>query len=104
MFTIEFLLVVLIFNGIISHFVGKLAEERRLGYTSGFLLSFLLSPVLGLLFTIASQVLTPEEISQKNSVSSTVVNDNNDAEPQTISGVLIAAAIVFMGILVGFYL
>ena len=97
------LLGVLVVNGVIAHFVGKLADERRLGYGAGFAISFLLSPVLGLLFTIASQTLTVEEMAQRNSKVD-VVEDKVDDEPNTVVGLLFAAFIVASGIAVSFIL
>lgn len=97
------LLGVLLVNGVIAHFVGKLADERRLGYGTGFMLSFLLSPVLGLLFTIASQPLTQDEITKRNTKDEVVV-DKVDDEPNTVMGLLFAAFIVAAAIVAAFAL
>ena len=97
------LVAILIVNGVIAHFVGKLADERRLGYAAGFLISFLLSPVLGLLFTIASQTLTADELAQRNTKVD-IVEDKVVEEPNTVMGLLFAAFIISAGIAVAFYL
>ncbi len=41
-------------NLLLSHIVGKSGKKREIGYGVSFMLSFLLSPIIGLLFVIAS--------------------------------------------------
>tara|TARA_R110000782_G_scaffold21110_4_gene56943 strand:- start:15289 stop:15558 length:270 start_codon:yes stop_codon:yes gene_type:complete len=56
---------VLTVNLLISFIVGKSGQKRELGFTQSFLLSFFFSPIIGLLFVIASKEITKEE--QENS-------------------------------------
>jgi len=54
--------VAFIVNVVISHLIGKSGEDRKIGYRTAFLVSFLLSPIIGLLLVISSRHLTEEEI------------------------------------------
>lgn len=53
--------VAILINYFISNEVGKIANTKQLGYSKGFWFSFLFSPLLGLLFVIASQPLDSVE-------------------------------------------
>lgn len=55
------ILIVLIANAILSHVIAKQGEDRKIGYTNSFLVSFVFSPLIGLLLVIASKELTNEE-------------------------------------------
>jgi hypothetical protein len=47
-------LVGLVINGVVAHIVGNLGKEKKIGYATSFLVSFLLSPIIGILMVIAS--------------------------------------------------
>jgi len=47
-------------SGIIAHFIGKIAEDRKIGYSGAFWFSFLLGPLIGILVVLASPKLTEE--------------------------------------------
>ncbi len=49
-----FIIVGLIINGIVSHIIAKIGEEKSIGYQTAFLISFLLTPLLGVLIVIAA--------------------------------------------------
>jgi hypothetical protein len=53
--------VALTVNGILSHIVAGTAREKKIGYSTTFWVSFLLSPLFGLLLSIASPVDTKVE-------------------------------------------
>ena len=57
--------VAFIVNVVISHLIGKSGEDRKIGYRTAFLVSFLLSPIIGLLLVISSKYLMEEEIKNK---------------------------------------
>jgi hypothetical protein len=52
-------LLLLIAHLIASYYVGRLGGKRKIGFPNAFLLSFLLSPFLGVLFVLDSK--KPEE-------------------------------------------
>ena len=52
------IVIVLIANAILSHVIAKQGEDRKIGYTNSFLVSFVFSPLIGLLLVIASKELT----------------------------------------------
>ena len=49
-------------SGIIAHFIGKIGEDRKIGYSGAFWFSFLLGPLIGILVVLASSKLTEENI------------------------------------------
>ena len=51
---IVFALVMFIVNLLVSIQIGKLGKEKKIGYNTAFWLSFLLTPIIGLLAVIAS--------------------------------------------------
>jgi cytosine/uracil/thiamine/allantoin permease len=51
----------LIINGIIANLIGNLGNEKKIGYKTSFCVSFLLSPIIGLLMVIASVPLLEGE-------------------------------------------
>lgn len=67
------LIVALIINLIISQEVAKVAQTRELGKEKGFWISFLLSPLLGLLFVLASRPLSDEQIAKRREYLKTQV-------------------------------
>ena len=56
-----FIIIGLVLNGILAHIIGNVAKDRKIGYNTAFLVSFLLSPLIGLLLVIASVPLTEAE-------------------------------------------
>jgi cytosine/uracil/thiamine/allantoin permease len=57
----------LIINGIIANLIGNLGSEKKIGYKTSFCVSFLLSPIIGLLMVIASvPLLEGEKIKPTN--------------------------------------
>ena len=58
---LPFIIIGLIINGIVSHIIAKIGKEKSIGYQTAFLISFLFTPLLGVLIVIASKELTPEE-------------------------------------------
>lgn len=52
----------LIINGVLSHVVAGTAREKKIGYSTTFWVSFLLSPLFGLLLSIASPVDTTPKV------------------------------------------
>ena len=55
------ILVGLIINAIIAGLIGKLGKEKKIGYRTSFWVSFLLSPIIGILMVIASVPLSIED-------------------------------------------
>jgi hypothetical protein len=55
----------LIVNGIISHLIGNLGKEKKIGYSTSFWVSFLFSPIIGILMVIGSVPKPQEEIETK---------------------------------------
>lgn len=53
------IITVLIINAAVAHIIGNVAKDRKIGYNTAFLLSFLLSPLLGILIVIASPLIEP---------------------------------------------
>ena len=51
----------LIINAIIAGLIGKLGREKKIGYRTSFWVSFLLSPIIGILMVIASVPLSNED-------------------------------------------
>ena len=51
----------LIINVIIAGLIGKLGREKKIGYRTSFWVSFLLSPIIGILMVIASVPLSDED-------------------------------------------
>ena len=56
------IILALIINGIISVVVANAAKQRQIGSLKVFLISFLLTPILGMFVTAMSPRLTEEEI------------------------------------------
>lgn len=44
----------LVINGLIAHIIGNVGKDKKVGYSTTFWISFLLSPIIGLLLVIAS--------------------------------------------------
>ncbi len=56
------IIIVLIINAVVAHIIGNVAKDRKIGYNTAFLLSFLLSPLLGILIVIASPLVVPGDV------------------------------------------
>lgn len=100
--TLAFIFVIaLIINLVISNEVGKVAETRELGREKGFWISFLLSPVLGLLFVLASRPLSDEQVNQiKNRmIVVTPEQEQEDQVRQNIIAIILAVLVVFFVLL-----
>jgi hypothetical protein len=56
------IIIALIINAVVAHIIGNVAKDRKIGYNTAFLLSFILSPLLGILIVIASPLVTPDDV------------------------------------------
>lgn len=63
------IVIAVVVNLILSILVANMGSKRQLGSTGAFFLSFLFSPILGILFVIASERLTAGEITEKIKIS-----------------------------------
>lgn len=97
------IIVALIINAIIANIVGKVGKTKEIGYNTAFFVSFLFSPLLGLLLVIASNPLTPEQIAEQNKPSEPepVTTHNDGSGNKSIYIILIAIAIIFILICTG---
>lgn len=97
------IIVALIINAIIANIVGKVGKTKEIGYNTAFFVSFLFSPLLGLLLVIASNPLTPEQIAEQNKPKEPepVTTDNDGSGNKSIYILLIAIAIIFVLICTG---
>ena len=94
--TLAFIFVIaLILNLFISNEVGKVAETRELGREKGFWISFLLSPILGLLFVLASRPLSDEQVNQirNRMIVVTPEQEQQEQRQQNIIAVLLVGAL-----------
>lgn len=66
---ILFITVGLIINGVISNIIGNLGKDKKIGYSTAFWVSFLLTPLLGILLVIAS-------VPAEKSIVNDVLNEN----------------------------
>ena len=60
--TVILIIIVLIINAVVAHIIGNVAKDRKIGYNTAFLLSLLLSPLLGILIVIASPLVAPGDV------------------------------------------
>jgi hypothetical protein len=60
------IIIVLIINAVVAHIIGNVAKDRKIGYNTAFLLSFLLSPLLGIRIVIASPLVVPGDVKKIN--------------------------------------
>ena len=101
--TLAFIFVIaLILNLFISNEVGKVAETRELGREKGFWISFLLSPILGLLFVLASRPLTDEQVNQirNRMIVVTPEQEQQDQIRHNIIAVVLAVLLVLYVLLI----
>jgi len=59
-FSITIIIIALVINTTAAHIIGNVAKDRKIGYNNAFLVSFILSPLLGILIVIASPRITAE--------------------------------------------
>jgi hypothetical protein len=74
------LVVALIINWLISIEVSKVAQTREIGKETAFWISFLLSPILGLLFVLASRPLSDEQISKRRDSLKSQITSEEDKQ------------------------
>ena len=81
-----------------ANIVGKVGKTKEIGYNTAFFVSFLLSPIIGLLLVIASNPLTPEQIAEQNKpkVPEPVITENDGSSNKSLYIILIAIAIIFI--------
>jgi MFS family permease len=92
-------------NLFLSHLVGKNGENRQIGYGTSFLVSFLFSPLIGLLLVLTSKEL-PETKSldipeNENSPDNTLTTSLND-KPTLLGNIV--AFLIFLLVLTMLYL
>ena len=92
--------IALIINLVISNEVGKVAETRELGREKGFWISFLLSPILGLLFVLASRPLSDEQVNQirNRMIVVTPEQEEQEQKQQNIIAVLLVGALFIIAL------
>jgi hypothetical protein len=73
-FFITMIVIGVIVNIIISHLVGVNGSKREIGYTTSFLVSFFVTPIIGLLLVLTSKEKSVEEI-QLNSGGNSIKLD-----------------------------
>ncbi len=79
------LIVGLVINGIVANIIGKIGKDKKIGYGTSFWVSFLLTPILGILMVIASQPITEKEKREKEEKigKETKFNRSSDSKPYT---------------------
>ncbi len=56
------LFIAFILNFVLAHLIGNNGKYRKIGYGTSFFVSFLLSPIIGLLLVISSKSLSDDEL------------------------------------------
>lgn len=74
------LIVALIINLLLSIEVSKVAQTREIGKDTAFWISFLFSPIMGLLFVLASRPLTDEQIAKRRDLMKSQVISEEDKQ------------------------
>jgi hypothetical protein len=92
------IILALIIDAIVANIVGKVGKTKEIGYNTAFLVSFLLSPLIGLLLVIASNPLTTEQIAEQNKPKSVEpsIEENDGSSNKSLYILLIAVAIIFL--------
>jgi phosphate/sulfate permease len=85
--------IALVANLFISNEVGKVAQTRELGRKKAFWISFILSPILGLLFVLASLPLTQEQVNKMNIITPEQ-EDQEQKQQNQIAFILVVALFV----------
>ena len=84
-------------NLFLSHLVGKNGENRQIGYGTSFLVSFLFSPLIGLLLVLTSKEL-PESKSldnkQEDENTMNTINTSLNEKPSFLSNII--AFLIFL--------
>ncbi len=94
--TVVVLVVGLVVNGFLSHIVGETARRKEIGYDKAFFLSFLFSPFIGLLISMASPMKEESVIETK--VIETKEEDSESYTPYVVALVLILIISFFLTI------
>jgi len=91
--SINIIIIITLFtNLILSHIVGNLGKEKKIGYNTSFLVSFFFSPLIGLLMVIAS--VQSENYKQ----------DNKDDNKELINLTIFSFGMIGLSILILFLL
>jgi len=91
--SINIIIIITLFtNLILSHIVGNLGKEKKIGYNTPFLVSFFFSPLIGLLMVIAS--VQSENYKQ----------DNKDDNKELINLTIFSFGMIGLSILILFLL
>lgn len=97
---IVFALVMFIVNLLVSIQIGKLGKEKKIGYNTAFWLSFLLTPIIGLLAVIASIPKTEETQKEEPKVYTTEFIEKGELEadntPRIIMVLWVLAILVIL--------
>ena len=87
----------LIINAIIAGLIGKLGREKKIGYRTSFWVSFLLSPIIGILMVIASVPLSNEDKaeSKPSNIDWEKIGENISADKYALYIIIMIAIIIF---------
>ena len=75
------IILVLVINGVIAHIIGNVGRDKKVGYSTAFWVSFLLSPLIGLLLVIASVPSEKNEIEDNKKVNQISINNYKQLTP-----------------------
>jgi hypothetical protein len=98
------IVVVLVINCILSLLVGNEGSKKEIGSTKAFLLSFLFSPIIGMLFVINSKELSLQVKKEDENIEYNKKEDENIEYNKSASPILLIFALIFIGLLVIAYL
>jgi MFS family permease len=87
----------LIINAIIAGLIGKLGREKKIGYRTSFWVSFLLSPIIGILMVIASVPLSDQDKAdlKPSNIDWEKIGENISADKYVLYIVIMMAIIIF---------
>lgn len=99
------LIIAIVVNVILANLIAKQGEDRKIGYTNSFLVSLLLTPLIGLLLVIASMPLSNEEKEIKKREDKfffgyRIPNKNEDFEPKNFPGIFILILLIIFFLLI----
>ena len=89
------IIIILVVNFIISLIVGDFGSKREIGYWGGFFTSFFLTPILAMLFVIASPIIEIKK--EVKEVDETIIK--NKKKPD-ISGVIVLFILILFAIII----
>ncbi len=95
------ILIAIVLNGIISNIIGNVGKTKQIGYSTSFWVSFLFSPLIGLLLVIASNPLTKEEIEELNKPKVQETKEINPDQNNNKSLYIIIGIVILIFILIG---